>query len=704
MVPPEWTNKVAIGCLGPNHPDDSIADVCLRKVHNPRKRKVHGKAGFLVDSDDDEPPQKRLRKILSLLPPASTLEKRRRKARNPFLLSPSTPPDTQGSTGHAVENGEEALDIPFPQGPDGSDPNSSLLPDPNLEQATEENHKTTLEQTQSREGSFDIAQAATLGGALVVKQPSDACATKQTLEEGAAEKKHVSFAEEAVVLTPIAPEDPRSPSEESLASLFGDDDTDFDNELGLGSCASPGVTTGEGPGKTDDSTPEPDYPQIAVEWKTPEFDYFNPYPAWVDEPSTDAVVATLKAAHDPRLHYTVELLWEGQYNRFYDVRFDGAAYVLKATLPVCPGLKTASEVATLRWTWEETCLPVPTVAAAANGDDGLYSTSAANPLGCEWILFDRVPGRPLSACWRSTEFGVKQRIVVQLAAYTAAVWDRRFDNIGNLYPRPPIVGFSALNTKPQPGAMVSPHLFWNGRSERFRPATGPFATYREWAFERLELVAREAFARLRQIVSQRLRAVPWRISFVVARLRVLHDRLFPPRQGQESPEEPTMLWHDNLSADNLLVDDDGVLTGVLEWDNVSCTPRSLCDLPALLQDSPDRAEPPNHCHWDFTADGVPVPRDSYWPRLREYEITELRALFLAEMSCRSLEWTMTYRYNGLRRDFEAAVQNCDHPLFLPVVEKWLDAIDEGLAADEHPQNLKVWSLQERCVQGARNKD
>ena len=166
-----------------------------------------------------------------------------------------------------------------------------------------------------------------------------------------------------------------------------------------------------------------------------------------------------------------------------------------------------------------------------------------------------------------------------------------------------------------------------------------------------------------------------------------------------------MLWHDNLSADNLLVDDDGVLTGVLGWDSVSCTPRSLCDLPALLQDSPDRAEPPNlACHWGFAADGAPVPRASYWPRLREHKITELRAIFLDEMSWRSLEWTMTYRYNGLRRDFEAAVQNCDHPLLLRVVEKWLDAVDKGLAAGKHPKNLKVWSLQERCVQGFRNED
>ena len=484
--------------------------------------------------------------------------------------------------------------------------------------------------------------------------------------------------------------------------MFGDDDTDFDKELCLGSCTSPGAVSSTNAGddgpRDADGTPEPEPAQITVQWKTPEFDYFNPYPVWSNVPSTDAIIATLKAMHDPRPHYAVELLWQGQYNRFYAVTFGGGAYVLKATLPVCPGRKTASEVATVRWTHAHTRLPVPPIVA----DSGLDSPSAANnPMGCEWILFGRVEGRPLSACWRALEFDVKHRVVVQLAAYAAAVWERPFAAIGNLYPCKPAAAAPAPPF--QLGAMVSRHLFWNGRFEHFGPATGPFATYREWAFERLDLVAREAFARLPRIVDRQLRNVPWRIRAVVDRLRALHDRLFPPDKRPRNLEGPTMLWHDNLSADNIFVDDDGVLTGVLEWDSVSCTPRALCDLPALLQDSPDRAEKPDLArHWDF--DDTHGPLDSYWPLHREAEITELRALFLAEMDWRCLGWAMAYRYNRLRRDFEAAVQNCDHPLMLGVVEDWLDAVENGLAAGKDTKNLGVWSLRERCVQGLRNKD
>lgn len=517
------------------------------------------------------------------------------------------------------------------------------------------------------------------------------------LEEGTAEKKHVSFAEQVVTIPPTASEAPRSPSDDSLASLFGDDDTDFDKELCLGSHASANSTE-EGPSNAG-GTPEPEYPQVAVDWETPEFDYFNPYPVWGSVPSTDDIIATLKQAHDPRLDYAVELLWKGAYNRFYAVEFSGAAYVLKVALPVCPERKTASEVATMRWTHAHTRLPVPVIASK---DDGrlLYSASAArNPMGCEWVLFRRVEGRPLSSCWRDMEFGVKQRVVIQLAAYAAAVWDRPFAAIGNLYPQEP-----AASASPDPefqfGEMVSMPLFWNGRSTNFEPATGPFVTYREWAFKRLELVAREAFTRLPQIVDRRLRNMPWRMFAVVARLRVLHDKLFPPVEGQRSRDESTMLWHDNLSADNLFVDDDGVLTGVLDWDSVSCTPRSLCDLPALLQDSPKRVEPRNLHHWEFTD----APPDFFWPLLREREITELRDLFLTEMDRICLGWSMTYRYNRLRRDFEAAVQNCDHPLLLHAVESWLDAVDKGLATDTNPRKLKVWSLQERCVQGVRIAD
>ena len=45
-----------------------------------------------------------------------------------------------------------------------------------------------------------------------------------------------------------------------------------------------------------------------------------------------------------------------------------------------------------------------------------------------------------------------------------------------------------------------------------------------------------------------------------------------------------MLWHDNLSLDNIFVDSEFVLTGILDWECVSCLPiHQACHLPAFMQ-------------------------------------------------------------------------------------------------------------------------
>ncbi|KAK8068414.1 kinase-like protein [Apiospora saccharicola] len=40
----------------------------------------------------------------------------------------------------------------------------------------------------------------------------------------------------------------------------------------------------------------------------------------------------------------------------------------------------------------------------------LYSASANNPVGCEWILMRKVLGRPLFDCWHELEMSRKRRI------------------------------------------------------------------------------------------------------------------------------------------------------------------------------------------------------------------------------------------------------------------------------------------------------
>ncbi|KAK8867826.1 kinase-like domain-containing protein [Apiospora arundinis] len=518
------------------------------------------------------------------------------------------------------------------------------------------------------------------------------------------------------------------------------------------------------------------FAQIGLEWTTAEFDPFRPYPEWSCEPEANEVVDLLKQVISPLEEYRVRPLHKSSYNRFFAVQWgddnddkdEDENYVIKLTLPVCPARKTASEVATMRWTKVMTPLPLPDVV------QNLYSASANNPVGCEWILMRKLPGRPLFECWHEMDWTRKLRVVDQLTEYTHCVFDRGLEGIANLYPAAP----NDPDQRPEFGGMASMPFFWNGRYNKWgnQKQFGPYETYREWAFDRLDLAYVEVQAVLPKLTNQHLRSIPWRIQAVIAKLKELHDVLFPsPRNRPEKKEEPikgatkndpidlisddedecdveaepfdceekTMLWHTNLSLDNIFVDETGVITGVLDWECISAIPRSLaCQLPAFLLEGHDRLQEPHvKDYWTFsdTVSSRPLspspsvspenetdeweaeeerrgrqrkrrlqqvgPTPEYWKARREWELTELRTHFVHTMSERCLAWYMFYKHNSLKRDFETAVQYCDDPMLLGMVEEWIKAIEAAVEKEEGERkpgkDLGVWSLERRVAKGQK---
>lgn len=143
------------------------------------------------------------------------------------------------------------------------------------------------------------------------------------------------------------------------------------------------------------------------------------YPTWTVEPTMEAIIATLRSAVGFNNEYTVRFLHEGTLSKLYDVSFDNQDFVMRISLPVCPSAKTESEVATLDWVNRYTALPVPRVRA--------YDSSQNNPLGFEWILMTKLDGKPLSECWSAISTGCKERIVRQIAAFSASTFNQSFD-------------------------------------------------------------------------------------------------------------------------------------------------------------------------------------------------------------------------------------------------------------------------------------
>jgi hypothetical protein len=155
-------------------------------------------------------------------------------------------------------------------------------------------------------------------------------------------------------------------------------------------------------------------------------DRLSLHPTWTVQPTVVSIISTLKTTIGSHQEYGVRFLHEGAYNKLYEVSFGDEFFIMRVSLPVCPRSKTESEVATLEWVYQHTNLPVPRVKA--------YDSSRNNPLGFEWILMTKIEGKPLSECWRSMRTGARERLVKQIAAFTASTFQQPFhDGVGSIY-------------------------------------------------------------------------------------------------------------------------------------------------------------------------------------------------------------------------------------------------------------------------------
>ncbi|KAI1473893.1 kinase-like domain-containing protein [Daldinia eschscholtzii] len=456
---------------------------------------------------------------------------------------------------------------------------------------------------------------------------------------------------------------------QDLDSLFGDPVESVNGDSG-----------GIKPMDSADGFPYQGDPAYGLQW-TRDGDFLSLKPKWTVEPTIDSIILTLRKAIDSHKQYVVQHHWNGVYSKIYHVSYDGIRLVLKIYLPVCPKFMTESEVATLRWVDEHTRLPVPKVHC--------YDSSLNNPMGFEWILMDRIDGAPLFECWKSTTQGAKERIVKQIAEYAAICFTRQFRGIGNIYYA---LGPRQSNSYPFVGEMAS--------------------------MSRLRLISAKLRLKLDEATNEdHCRTISDMLD-LVDRLRKLEDKFFltpePSGDSEQSiyedeptneedtetinergkPYERTMLWHDDISLDNILVDENGVLQGVIGWSCVSCLPLyDACQFPAFLHQAWDRPTEPRtpyrvtRTHLESEGDIV-----KYDVELRQHHLTLLRRIFIDEMMQQCPEWVDVFYRQGTRRDYEVAVQNCDNEFAYKVVEEWVGAVEENF-----DDNKSVWSLQQCLI-------
>ncbi|KAF7864102.1 hypothetical protein EAF04_007067 [Stromatinia cepivora] len=395
---------------------------------------------------------------------------------------------------------------------------------------------------------------------------------------------------------------------------------------------------------------------------------------------------------------------QGAFNKLYKIETENECFLIRITLPVDPFNKTNSEIATINFIHRTTDIPVPRILA--------FDDSSENDLGYEWILMDMLPGRTLRAKWRNLSKNSKRDLVKQIAQYQSQIFRHKFSAIGNIFVIPVIQHGTKKSPQeeeageaeksqmsadpgkalqdsqlslPALGKVVSMIFFWGDHIAQDVPR-GPFTKSEDWIRARLIFVLIDQENILKTSKDEDDIEDAQNAKDLVERLLKLLPSIFP---ANESTAEQCVLFHDDLSMQNILVDDDGKITGVVDWECVSTLPlwRS-CSFPEFLKgrdriEEPmrDRYGPDNDEEFANELQGNELDNEGinslYWEHLLEYELTILRDLFLKEMENIALSWIKEFRKGSEKADFEWAVQACDSVWQMRKIKNWLDAREKG---------------------------
>ncbi|KAG8528468.1 uncharacterized protein KY384_007386 [Bacidia gigantensis] len=385
---------------------------------------------------------------------------------------------------------------------------------------------------------------------------------------------------------------------------------------------------------------------------------FSLEPKWTRDPSVTDIKTVLQPILQPHDDFDITFVAQGAFNKLYKISCDGHLFAMRISLPVDPFNKTNSEVATLQYVREGGSLPVPKVCS--------HNSSAANPIGFEWILMEYMPGRPLREIWKHITWDAKEALIQRLAKHCAAMYENQFDQIGNHH----LLEEGQKSLQPlKLGQLVSiPFLY--GDHPVLPIPRGPFRTSREWLEARLLFKEADATKALAKSEDDDEREEAETILSNIRRLHRHIDEFFP-----SDLIEKTMLVHPDLSQSNVLLDANGELTAVVDWECVSTVPLwQACNYPRLIEGS-ERYQKPDENTYAHEENGE--INEIYWYHLEDYQKTQLREFFLEQMSKLEPGWIQVYQSSQRLRDFDMAVENCDGPFSLEVVSLWLDLIEDG---------------------------
>ena len=301
-------------------------------------------------------------------------------------------------------------------------------------------------------------------------------------------------------------------------------------------------------------------------------------PAWNREPSLPLLeLITREHLYIPAgTPCTISPFARGAFNRLYDVHASERACLIRVTLPVEPQLKTLSEVATIEFVRTHASELVPRVLA--------YDADArSGGLGFEWMIMEKIPGSVLEGQWEGMGWGAKVSLVKTIVGVLAKLYDHPLSGIGNIYPATAGAAVVASDVAPSThpvGQIISMTFFWNDHFDQDVPR-GPFRSSHDWLAACLQFILNDTAKVIDQAVSgtkadthpdddsdsdadDELEEAQESKALAERLVRLL-PRVFPP-SAPDAPPERTVIFHDDLSSQNILVDASGALTGLVDWE------------------------------------------------------------------------------------------------------------------------------------------
>ncbi|KAM0450946.1 hypothetical protein ACHAO4_006338 [Trichoderma viride] len=401
-------------------------------------------------------------------------------------------------------------------------------------------------------------------------------------------------------------------------------------------------------------------------------------PVWTREPSLEAITKVCRQKLQIEEAGTCQVTFhaKGGFNKIYLVRTSQRQLIMRVSLPVCPQTKTWGEVTTLHFLRRATTVPVPEVVA--------FDDSAENEIGFEWILMEFMPGNSAYKRWRALSMSQKVALVQQVVDLQAQIFRHEFNDIGTL-----VVDESENSQEVCPGEVISSMFFWGGHFD-YDIARGPFRSSHDWLAAYLEFLVQDQREALGQAEDEEDEED---INFALAltrRLINLLSKIFPT---SERLLERTVICHDDLSLSNILVDDEGKVTAIIDWECVSAMPRWLAtQIPRFLEGPAREKEPRRQDYADEepgdNKDGElnnEGENELYWIHRMEYEQTELRKVYHERMCQLQPDWDVTAKESVLKEDFFSAVNVIRDGFFLRGTAQWIDGVERG----EFPRLMNI---------------